>query len=679
MRRPLSPLFLSLGFLGACLVAAGPEPVKPGPQRADMDTRVKPCEDFYQYANGTWLKNNPIPAEESIWGGFNEVRDRTRDQVKAILDEATKGKAAKPGSVAQKVSDFYTSAMDEATIERVGMSPLKPVLARIEGLKEGKGLPALLASLHNQGLGGGFGFFVMQDQKESTRYLASLSQGGLGLPDRDYYTKTDTKSVALREAYRAHVEASFVLAGESAALAKAHAGIVLDLETQLAKASLTRVEQRDPQRTYNKMDLKGLEQTAPGFDWKAYFAARGVKNLQEMNVRQPGFFKAFGEISAKLPAAQWRTYFRWHAIRSLSEHLSKPFSDASFSFYEKQLTGVQQQPARWKRMQGAVNGALGEAVGQIYVEKHFTPEAKAKVKAMVENLRTALKERILGLDWMSEPTKQAALKKLAAFGVKVGYPDAWRDYSKLQIRKGDHAGNVMRARAFEIQRNLAKLGKPIDRGEWGMSPQTVNAYYSPTMNEIVFPAAILQAPFFDVKADDAVNYGGIGMVIGHEMTHGFDDSGSQYDAEGNLKNWWTAEDKKAYQGRTDLIVQQYDAYKALPDQNVNGKLTLGENIADLGGLKIAFEALKMQWAKTGKPAAIDGFSGEQRFFLNLAVIWRNNIREEALRVRLNTDPHSPGKFRVLGPLSNLPEFAEAFGCQTGEPMARPVAQRPTIW
>jgi putative endopeptidase len=644
-----------------------------------MDLSVKPCDDFYQYANGTWLKNNPIPPEESIWGGFNEVRDRTRETVKGILETTSAKKTWAPGSLQQKVGDFYASGMNEAAIEKAGLTPIQPALKAVKGLKDAKGLPALLATFHNQGLGGGFGFHVAQDQKNSTQYLATMGQGGLGLPDRDYYTKQDPKSVAIRADYLKHVTRMFELLGEKPAAAKAHAGTVMAVETQLAKASLTRVEQRDPLKTYHKMTPAELVTLAPGFDWKAYFAGRHLKTLADVNVRQPEFFKAFAVMAGTVPVQDWVTYCRWHVLRSTANTLPKAFSDESFNFYEKTLNGIPQQPARWKRIQNATDMALGEALGQLYVAKAFPPEAKAKVLTLVENLRSALKERILALDWMQEPTKQAALKKLSAFGVKIAYPDKWKDYSTLKITRGAYAANVMAARAFEIKRNLAKLGQPLDRTEWGMAPQTVNAYYSPTMNEIVFPAAILQAPFFDPKADDACNYGGIGMVIGHEMTHGFDDSGSQYDAEGNLKNWWQDADRAAYKQRTDLVVKQFDSYQALPDQKVNGKLTLGENIADLGGLKIAFAAWKKSLVGQPAPKPIDGFTGEQRFFLNLACVWRNNIREEALRMRLNTDPHSPGKYRVVGPLSNLPEFYEAFGCPEGSAMVRPLAERPTIW
>jgi putative endopeptidase len=437
---------------------------------------------------------------------------------------------------------------------------------------------------------------------------------------------------------------------------------------------------RDPQKNYNKRSLAELTKDAPGFDWKAYLVAVGIPEGQELNVRQPEFFRTYAEMASAEPLATWKTYLKWHVVHSSSAYLPKRFDEENFDFYGRTLRGVPQQEERWKRVLSATDQAIGEALGQLYVEKAFSPKSKERMIVLVENLRAALKDRIEALPWMGPETKKAALKKLAAFGVKIGYPDKWRDYSTLEITRASYFENVLRAHAFETKRNMAKLGKPIDRTEWGMTPATVNAYYSPTMNEIVFPAGILQPPFFWADADDAVNYGGIGGVIGHEMSHGFDDSGSQYDASGNLKNWWSGEDRKAYESRTALMVKQFDGYKPLPDQAINGKLTLGENIGDLGGLKIAYAALaKALGADPLKAAPVDGFTPAQRFFLNWATVWRNQIRDDTLRVNLNTDPHSPGKFRVLGPLSNLPEFQAAFGCGAETAMNRPEAERPSIW
>jgi putative endopeptidase len=674
MRRIINMLFFIVMAAGS-LGAQSPKAI----DSVNMDTNVKPCENFYQYANGGWIKANPVPADKSRWGGFEQVADRNRDILKSILDEVSAKKDWPKGSIEQKVADFYASGMDDAAIENAGTAPLKPWLAKVDGFKNAKGLPVLLGELRLDGIGGGFGFMVAQDPKESTRYIGTLNQGGLGLPDRDYYLREDPKSKEIRAKYVAHVTKMLELAGEKPDAAAAGAAAVMDVETKLAKASLTRVENRDPQKTYNKMTLAELEKLGPGFSWRAYFDQLGVKQVPDLNVRQPQFFKAFAEISTTVPLEQWRMYLRWHVINGMADSLTKAFQDESFAFRGKVLNGVPEQEDRWKRVQAATDRALGEALGQLFVRRTFSPEAKARMIELVENLRAALKERIEKLDWMSPETKAQALRKLAAFHVKVGYPDKWRDYAKLEIARTSYAENLLRARSFETARNLAKLGKPIDRTEWGMTTPTVNAYYSSTMNEIVFPAGILQPPFFDAKADDAVNYGGIGGVIGHEMSHGFDDSGSQFDADGNLKNWWTDADRAAYKARTELIVKQFDAYEALPGEHVNGKLTLGENIGDLGGLKIAFAALEKALKKKGRPSLIDGFTPEQRFFLNWAQVWRMTIRDEALRVRLNTDPHSPGKFRVIGPLSNLPEFYEAFSCSAGTGMVRPAEVRPSIW
>jgi putative endopeptidase len=674
MRRTLITL-LCLCLAAVGLVAQSPKAIDP----ANMDPGVKPCEDFYTYANGAWIKANPVPADKSRWGSFEQLADRNREVLKSILDEVSAKRDWPKGSMEQKVADFYASGMDETAIEKAGTAPLKPWLAKVDGLKSTKDLPALLGEFRLNGLGGGFVFMIAQDPKESTRYIGTLNQGGLGLPDRDYYLKEDAKSKDIRAKYVAHVAKMFELAGEKPEAAAAGASAVMEVETKLAKASFTRVENRDPQKTYNKMTLAELEKLGPDFGWRAYFDQLGVKQVPEVNVRQPQFFKAFADMSAAVPADQWRIYFKWHVISGMANSLTKAFEDESFAFNGRVLNGVPQQEERWKRVQSATDRALGEALGQLYVRGAFSPDAKAKMIELVENLRAALKERIEKLEWMGPETKAQALRKLTAFGVKVGYPDKWRDYSSLEITRSAYAENLLRARRFESARNLEKLGKPVDRTEWGMTTPTVNAYYSSTMNEIVFPAGILQPPFFDARADDAVNYGGIGAVIGHEMGHGFDDSGSQFDADGNLKNWWTEADRAAYKARTDLIVKQFDGYEALPGEHVNGRLTLGENIGDLGGLTIAYAALQKALAKKGRPSAIDGFTPEQRFFLNWAQVWRMTIRDEALRVRLNTDPHSPGKYRVIGPLSNLPEFYQAFGCSAGAPMVRPPEVRASIW
>ncbi len=669
-----SSLSLALGLAALGLVAQAP--AHHGIDPANLDTSVKPCDNFYQFADGGWMKSHTLPADKAIIGSFTEVSDRNREILKQILEETSAKRTWKPGSVEQKVGDFFASGMDTAAIEKRGLAPMKPIFATIEGLKDSKQLAATLARLHNQGIPGGFGFFVMQDPKDSTRYLGALNQGGLGLPDRDYYFNDDARTRAIREQYVAHVAKVFELAGDPAGLAQARARVVMDLETRMAKAAWTRVELRNPQKTYNKRTLSQLVQEAPGFDWALYFKDRGVK-LAELNVRQPSYATAFADFAARTPATEWRTYLRWHALRDAAKILPKAFGDENFAFYGKVLTGVPQQEDRWKRVEAMEDGTIGEALGQLYVKKAFPPESKQRMLQLVANLRSALHDRIQALDWMSEATKKQALRKLDAFGVKIGYPDKWKTYP-FAVKRNDYFGNVMRASTYQVAYNLAKLGKPIDRTEWGMTPSTVNAYYNPSMNEIVFPAGILQPPFFDPKADDAVNYGAIGWVIGHEMTHGFDDQGSQFDADGNLKNWWTDADRKAYQARTDLMVKQYDAYEPLKGEHVNGRLTLGENIADLGGMKIAYAAFQKS-LHGQEPAKIDGFTAEQRFFLGAATIWRTQIRDAAASVRLKTDPHSPGVFRVIGPMSDLPEFFQAWGCQDGSAMKRDEKDRPAIW
>jgi putative endopeptidase len=674
MRR-IVVVLVGLAVTTAALVAQFGKGIDP----ANMDTSVKPCEDFYHYADGGWIRSNPVPADKSRWGAFEQLGDHNRDVLKSILGEVSARKDWPKGSVEQKVADFYASGMDETAIEKAGIAPLRPLFARVDAITSAEDLASVLGQLRAGGIGAGFTFAVSQDPKESTRYIGSLSQGGLGLPDRDYYLKDDAKSKEIRDRYVAHVAKMFQLAGEAPDAATAGAADVMDLETKLARASLTRVENRDPQKTYHKMTLAELQAQAPGFGWTSFFAQAGVTQVPALNVRQPQFFKAFAGLASAEPAPRWRTYLRWHLIRGAAETLPKAFQDESFAFTGRVLNGVPQQEERWIRVQTMTDRVLGEALGQLYVRRAFSPAAKARMIELVANLRAALKERIEKLPWMGPATRAQALRKLAAFGVKVGYPDAWRDYSALEITRDSYAANVMRAQRFETARNLARLGKPIDRAEWGMSPPTVNAYYSASMNEIVFPAGILQPPFFDPNADDAVNYGGIGAVIGHEMGHGFDDSGSQFDADGNLKDWWTEADRSAYKARTDLLVKQYDAYEAPPGGHVNGRLTLGENIGDLGGLTIAYVALQKALAGTGRPAAIGGFTPEQRFFLNWAQVWRQTIRDEARRVRLATDPHSPGRFRTNGPLSNMPEFAGAFGCAAGSPMVRPEDVRTSIW
>jgi putative endopeptidase len=644
----------------------------------NIDPSVKPCQDFYHFANGNWIKNNPIPPAYSSWGSFTELAEKNNLVLKEIVEAAAKDPHPFKGSNTQKIGDFYATGMDSARIESLGAKPIEADLKRIDDIKDIRGVQKELARFHVDGVGGVFGLFAGQDQKHSTQVIAQLSQGGLGLPDRDYYLSDDAKLKRNREEYVDHLVAMFKLIGDDQAAAKAEAATVLAFETRLAKASFTRVQRRDPDKNYNKMTQAQLAALTPDFNWPAFFAGIGLSKPGGVNVGQPPFFKELNAMMKEVPLGSWKTYLRWRILREAANALSSAFVNENFHFYGTILTGAKELQPRWKRIIQIINRTMGEALGQVYVEKAFPPEAKARAKEMVKNLVAAMREHINSVDWMDATTRAAALKKLESFGVKIGYPDKWRDYSKLEIDRSSYLENLRRAAEFNFNFNLAKIGKPVDRTEWGMTPPTVNAYYSETRNEIVFPAGILQPPFFDPKADDAVNYGGMGAVIGHEISHGFDDQGSKFDAQGNLKMWWTPETRKKFDGRTALVVKQFDGYVAIDSLHVNGKLTLGENIGDLAGLSIAYTALEK--ALEGKPRLlIDGFTPEQRFFLAWAQIWRRNSTPEALRLQVRVDPHSPSMFRTNGPLSDMPSFYKAFGCADGQGMVRPEAVRATVW
>ncbi len=654
----------------------------------NMDTSVKPQDDFYLYANGGWIKRNPIPPEFSRWGSFNQLAEQNNDALHVIAEKAATAApkvAAKPnpekaaGIDLQKVGDFYASGMNEKAVNDERVKPLADEFKRIDGLKDRGDVLKEVAHLHFIGLAALFRFSSNQDAKNSTMVIAHANQGGLGLPDRDYYTKEDAASKKIRDQYVEHVAKMFALLGEPQDQAAEHAKKVMAIETSLAKPARTRVELRDPQKNYNKMKQADLQAITPDWSWADYFKELKLTDPGDINVGQPEFFKAADQVFASTPVEDWKIYLRWHLLHGVAASLSKDFVEEDFNFFTKTLTGAPQIRPRWKRVVAKTDEELGESLGKLYVADYFPPEAKARALEMVNNLKEALADRIKTIEWMDEPTKQEALKKLAAFTVKIGYPDKWRDYSLLTIDRGPYALNVLRGETFEKKRQLEKIGKPVDRSEWGMTPPTVNAYYNPNRNEIVFPAGILQPPFFDPKADDAINYGGIGAVIGHEMTHGFDDRGRQYDAVGNLRDWWTPESAKAYTERSKAIVAQYSGYEPLPGLHINGELTQGENIADIGGVKIAYMALQKAIAKKGPQPKIDGFTPEQRFFLGFAQIWRNNQRDEDLKLRLNTDPHSPGRFRTIGPLSNFVEFQKAFDIPDGSPMIRPADQRVNIW
>ncbi|QMU28924.1 M13 family metallopeptidase [Adhaeribacter radiodurans] len=645
---------------------------------ANLDTTQSPCADFFQYANGGWIKNNPVPAAERRWGSFEELADKNYAVQRNILTEAAANTSAPKGSNSQKVGDFFGSGMDSTAIEQSGITPLKPYFDKVAAIKDAKGLLTTVAQLKKSGISGMFSFYVGQDDKKSTEYAIFLNQGGLGLPDRDYYLKEDERSKNIRAEYVKHLQNMFTLLGDDATMAQKNATKVMSLETRLAKASRTRVELRDPQANYNKMTIAQLQKQTPATNWNLLLTLMGAKNVNEVIVGQPAFFKELNTLVKTSSLSDWKTYLRWHLIHSTAPYLNQAYVQENFNFYGKVLSGTKALQPRWKRVLRTTDAAIGEAMGQLYVEKTFTPEAKAKALEMVKNLRDAFQEHVQQLDWMSETTKKQALVKLDAFAVKIGYPDKWKDYADLNVGRESYVTNVLQANEFDFNYNVNKLGKPIDRAEWGMTPPTVNAYYNPSMNEIVFPAGIMQPPFFDPKADDAVNYGGMGAVIGHEITHGFDDQGRQYDAEGNLKDWWTKTDADQFTKRADMVVNQYGAYEVLPAVKVNGSLTLGENLADIGGLNIAYTALQKALAGKNKDK-IAGFTPEQRFFLAWAQIWRVNGTEQYFNQQVQTDPHSPGRFRTNGPLTNMPQFYEAFGCKPGDKMVKPAGEQIKIW
>lgn len=644
-----------------------------------INTNTKACQDFYEYAAGNWLANNPIPADRSSWGAGSELYEKNQNVLHEILEAAAKDESAAKGSPAAKVGDFYRAGMDEARIESEGIKPLTPEFDRITAIKDRASLQAELAHLHRLNINPVFSSSAYQDFKDSTRIITWLYQDGLGLPDRDYYFKDDDKSKQLRAAYVTHIAKMFELLGDKPDQAAAESRTVMGLETRIAKASMSAVEQRDPEALYHKTDVAALDKLAPNISWSRYFSAIGLKDPGDINVGQPAVLTEFNAMVSDVPMADWQAYLRWQLIHASAPYLSSAFVNENFDFYGKVLAGQKEQRPRWKRVESTTDELLGEALGQLYVARAFTPEAKARALAMVTNLKAALRDRISALDWIGEDTRKQALRKVDAIRIKVGYPEKWRDYSALSIDRSSYIQNVLRAREFEYQRNLNKIGKPVDRTEWGMTPPTVDAYYNPNFNEIVFPAGILQPPFFDPDADDAVNYGSIGSVIGHELTHGFDDEGHKFDADGNLKGWWTSDDEKNYAARAALVESQYNDYIGVESMHINGKLTLGENIADLGGLKIAYYAFEKSLAGKPRPENIDGYTPEQRFFLAFAQNWRRNTRPEALRLMLQTDPHSPPRFRVLGVIANLPEFAKAFGCQEGDPLVRPEKSQARIW
>jgi predicted metalloendopeptidase len=667
-------------MMAAFASAADTHPQGPvsGIETQFIDASVRPQDDFFKYLNGKWLKDSEIPSDKSSWGTFMKLRDDTQPQLREIIEADAKDPHKKAGTDVQKIGDLYTSFMDEKKVDALGTKPLAGELHRIAALKDKKALPALMAHLSQIGVTTPYGIGVAQDAKESTKYAAYIRQSGLGMPDRDYYLKKDDKRMADTLAkYEQHVAKILSLAGDKDAEAKARA--IVAFETELAQAQWTKVELRDPVKSYNKVEVSKLGEVMPGYDLKAALADTGIGNkVDYVIVGQPSYMAGLDKILAKTDLATLQAYFQWQLLREFSPFLSKPFVDENFAFYGATLTGVTENRPRWKIGVSAVEGALGEAVGRQYVAKYFPPERKARMEELVKNVLAAYKQSIDTLDWMSPDTKKEAQAKLATFNPKIGYPNKWRDYSKLTIRPDDLVGNVMRAATFAHNRNINKLGKPIDREEWGMTPQTINAYYNSRMNEIVFPAAILQPPFFNAQADDAVNYGAIGAVIGHEIGHGFDDKGSQSDGKGNLRNWWTAEDGAKFKSKTDMLVSQYNAFEPIPGYHVNGELTLGENIGDNSGLAIAYKAYKISLHGQQAPV-IDGLTGDQRFFMGFGQVWRSKMRDAAQIVQVKTDPHSPGQFRANGTLRNQPAFYEAFGVKEGDKMYLAPKDRVTIW
>ncbi|MCP1374457.1 M13 family metallopeptidase [Dyella lutea] len=663
--------------------AAAPAAPKSVFDVGELGPSSEACQDFNTFVNAKWIAANPIPADQTSWGSFNVLYEKSlADQHQLVEDAAKNADSAKAGSIEQKIGWLYSSAMDMDARNKAGFDPIKPDLAGIDALKSNKDLPAWLNQSFAKGDGAVFGFGSGADFKDAKIQIGYAEQGGLGLPTPDYYSNPKQKD--LRDAYVKYLAKLFELTGDKPADAAKQADLAVKFETELAAHSVPRVEMRDPKNQYHFVTVKEADKVTPHFNWNGFFKAQGVTVDKGFSLSQPKFFAEFDQLLAKAPLAEWKAYLKARTISGAASALSQPFVDTQFDFYGKTLRGQPQQKPQWKLALGSVNGAMGMALGELYVAKYFPPEAKERAEKLVDNVRNALKTRIENLDWMSAETKAKALDKWSKFLPKIGYPDKWRSWDGLTISKGDYYANMEAAGKFNYDYDIAKIGKPTDRKEWGMTPQTVNAYYNPTDNTINFPAAILQPPFFDANADDAINYGGIGAVIGHEASHGFDDQGSQFDGDGNNENWWSKEDRAKFDARTDKLVKQFDAYAPIPshpDLHVNGKLTLGENIADLGGLNIAYDALQTALKNHPEEAGkkIDGYTEDQRFFLNWARVWRGSIRDKAQMVYLNADPHSPEKFRAIGAPSNMPAFATAFQCKPTDPMVRSGDQQVKIW
>lgn len=644
--------------------------------KTGMDTTVHPGDNFFLYANGTWIKNSVIPNDQSGWGSFYTLYDANLKKMRTILDELSTKTDHQPGSNEQKVGDFYASGMDSAAIEKAGYDPLKPMLAKIDAIKDHKELMSLLAQSFTEGDGDLLGIYIGADERNSTKNILSLYQTGLSLPEKDYYTKTDAPTAEKRQKLVEHITNLFVLTGTDKTLAAQQATAVLQLETEIAKSHLAPVELRDPIKNYNKMSVSDLEKMSPNISWTASLQKMNIQT-DSVNVAQPAYYKALSTLLAAKPIDVWKSKVKFDYISSNASLLSKAFVDERFAF-NKLFSGAKTQEDRWKKMVNRTDNGLKDLLGQIFVQKYFPAEAKKRMDELVNNLQTAFGKRINALDWMSDTTKQKAQEKLSAIMKKIGYPDKWKSYDDVTISRNDFYNNMRNIAKHDYQESIAKIGKPVDKTEWGMTAPTVNAYYNPTFNEIVFPAGILQFPFFALQADDAINYGAIGMVIGHEITHGFDDQGRQYDAQGNLTDWWTKTDADKFTAKAKGVIEQYNAYTVLDSLHVNGALTLGENLADIGGLAIAYDAFKLTKQGQGNEK-IDGFTPDQRFFLGYAQVWRLVDRPESLRTRITTDPHSPEEFRVNGPLANFEPFYQAFGVTEKHKLYRAPEQRAKIW
>lgn len=645
---------------------------------ANIDSTFSPCEDFYQFAIGNWQKNNPIPSTESRWGSFNILNEANELKLKSIIEEAAASKGEK-NSPKQQVGDFYAAAFDSINANKLGISPLKPLLEKIDAVSDIQTLVETMAFLKIKGSSSIFSYYVTGDARNSNANIFYLGQGGLGLPDRDYYFPTDDRGKNILAEYEKHIIALFKLSGEKEEIAKQYAKNVLSIETQLAKASLDKVQRRDPVATYNKMSVVDIQKLCPTFDWNKFLLAAQVTGVKEIVIDQPKYFSTLNKTFKQYSIDQWKVYLKLQALNDFSPYLSSDFENQHFAFYSTVLSGVKEMKPRWKRALENSNNFVGEQIGKLFVEKYFPEEQKKKVLDLIHNIGEVFKERVAKLDWMSDSTKTKALDKLSKFTYKIGYPDKWKDFTSIVIVKDNFVQNMINVHAWEYADMMSKISKPVDKTEWGMTPQTINAYYNPSMNEIVFPAAILQPPFYNPEADDAINYGGIGGVIGHEFSHGFDDQGSQFDGDGNLKNWWSVEDLNNFKHLTGKLVDQFNAFQVVDSVHVNGELTLGENIADLAGITLSYYAFLKSLEGKELPKNIDGFNYKQRFFLGWAQGWAANTKDEEAVRRVNVDPHSPNKFRVNGPFTNLPEFHEAFGCKSGNKMVAVDSLRVKIW